>query len=161
MNLEIRPVILEDGALLAEWISDPLVEPDFPMGQPQEIEEGAKRWVELACEQKSGLVAVYEGAPVGLGMLFLQTYKLILHNCVHILVIAPPYREIGIGKALLEALEKLAKERGVDLLHVEGYDDEEAIRFYRGQGYTEFGRQEAWTKTDAGYRGRVLLEKFI
>ena len=48
--IECRPVQVEDHTLLAQWIADPLVEPAFPMGEPHEIEEGAKRWVEMAAE---------------------------------------------------------------------------------------------------------------
>ncbi|MGE3954301.1 MAG: N-acetyltransferase family protein [Parachlamydiales bacterium] len=159
--LQFRPVVREDHTLLAEWIADPLVEPAFPMGEPHEIEEGAKRWVEMGVDQGSGLVAVYKGVPVGMGLLFLQTYTLIRHNCVHVLVVSPPYRELGIGEGLLGALEGLARDKGVSLLHVEVYGDPAAVHFYLAHGYTEFGRQQGWTKTPAGYGERVLLEKFL
>ena len=47
-----------------------------------------------------------------------------------------PYRNRGVGKLLLQAVERMAKERGIRALyiHAEGNNDG-AIRLYQNEGY--------------------------
>lgn len=160
-TIEIRPIEPEDAHLLKDWLSEPETEPYFPTGEPAEIEDAAKRWVDLALEQHCGLTALYQGKPVGLGLLFLQTYVKLTHQCVHVLVVSSAFRKMGIGSKLLEELMKMAREFGVELFHVEVYDDPEIEKFYKEHGFVEYARQEAWTKSGDQYRRRVCLERFI
>lgn len=157
--IEVRPTEMGDAKHLKDWI---LAQSEyFPMGDLKEIEETAKRWVEVAVEQKSGLTALYQGTPVGFGILFLQNYVRLTHQAVHILVVDKSYQQMGIGSKLLNALMERGRELGVELLHVEVYDEAAIERFYKRHGFVEFARQERWTKDHDIYRARVCLERFL
>jgi GNAT superfamily N-acetyltransferase len=160
-SLVTRPVEKADTSFVAHWLADPLVEPCFPMAEAKEIEESAQRWVDLCINETCGFTAQFQGSPVGFGVLFLQTYKRLVHQCVHILVVDPPFRHMGIGSALLQALITRARERGVELLHVEVYEDPEVLKFYKKRGFKQFAKQEKWTKDHGIYRSRTMLERFI
>lgn len=56
-------------------------------------------------------------------------------NEIHVIEV---YRNKGIGKQLLHAVENMAKERGYDALfiHAEG-DNDGAIRLYQNEGYVK------------------------
>jgi GNAT superfamily N-acetyltransferase len=165
MVLEIRPCLAEDIPHLQAWLAEPRTEPFFPTGDPPEIDDAGKRWIELAIEQGAGFTATLDGKPVGFGMLFLQTYEKLVHQAVHILIVGQDHRRQGVGFALLDNLEALGRDRGVELIHVEVYDDPGVEMFYANRGYREFARQLGWSKdskqTPPQYRARVCLEKFI
>ncbi len=150
---------------MQQWLAEPRTEPFFPTADCKETSDAGVRWVEMALEQKSGLTAIYHGSPVAMGISFLQTYTRLVHQCVHILVVSQEYRRLGIGSELLEALEAQAKDYGVELFHVEVYDDPGVEAFYRKQGYIEFARQQGWSKDTSQhppiYRARVCMEKFL
>lgn len=160
-GLLIRPGQAEDSQALFQWMSDPEIARDLPLGETSEIEEASKRWVEFH-QQKGVLVAVYQGVPVGIAILFLQHYQRIRHQCLHVLLVAKEYRGMGIGSALLEKTMELAKrEHAIELFHVEIYGNAEAELFYRRRGFVEFARQERWIKDGDRILNRVCLEKFI
>ena len=163
--LEVRPSTKEDVPHLQQWLSEPRTEPFFPTGDPPEIEDAAKRWIEMAIEQGSGFTATLDGKPAGFAMLFLQTYTKLLHQAVHILLVGQDHRRQGVGSALLTALETLGKEKNIELIHVEVYDDPGVEQFYKLHGYREYARQLGWSKDSKKdpplYRARVCLEKFI
>ena len=165
MVLTIRPSLKEDIPHLQRWLSEPRTEPFFPTGDPPEIEDAAKRWIEMCMEQEAGFIATLDGKPVGFAMLFLQTYEKLTHQAVHVLVVGQDHRRQGVGSALLAALETLGRDKGIELCHVEVYDDPGVERFYKLHGYREYARQLGWSKDSKQdpplYRARVCMEKFI
>jgi GNAT superfamily N-acetyltransferase len=56
--------------------------------------------------------------------------------------VAPEHQRHGFGRAILEALEDAARERGFDRLLLDTADRQDAAPFYRAQGYRERWRQE-------------------
>ncbi len=161
MVVEIRDVRAEDAELLCEWLSDPETSRCFPVADAQEIEEASKRWVEFALPS-AGLIAEYKGAAVGFAMLFLHNYRRLAHQSYCVLVVDRPYRNLGVGSALLEALMAMARERhSVELLHTEVYDDPEVLRFFKRRDFTECARQEDWARDGDDVRARVVIERFI
>ncbi len=160
-GLTLRLTEKSDAVPLHTWLLDPEVARSFPVGDPQEIEEAAKRWVDL-CEEEAALTALYQGVPVGIGILFLQHYKRLRHQAMHLLLVAKEFRCMGIGSALLEELLSHGKGQfGVELAHVEVVGDEEVVNFYRKRGFVEFARQERWIKDHDQILNRVCLEKFV
>jgi len=158
--IEVRPAQAEDSVPLQEWLSEPEMAKGFPMGDPHEIQEAAKRGAEMG-GKGTGLTALYQGEPVGMGLLFLHTYKRLCHQCYHVLLVHRPYQHMGIGTRLLEELEALARSRGVELIHTEVYDDPSTLHFYYRRGYRPYGRQEGWIEDHTERRARVVIEKFI
>ncbi len=51
--------------------------------------------------------------------------------------VAPDHQRRGFGRAILEALEDAARERGFDRIVLDTADRQDAAPFYRAQGYQE------------------------
>jgi len=77
--------------------------------------------------------------PVGLANCFMgfSTFAARPLVNIHDLVVLPGYRGKGIGQALLQAVEQIAKERGCCKLVLEVRTDNPAERLYRREGFTD------------------------
>ena len=75
---------------------------------------------------------------------------------IYILWVEEAYREKGIGKALLQKMEKEAAELGATISMLDTFDFQ-AEGFYRKMGYTEFGRIRDFPKG----RNRIYLSKAL
>ena len=161
-DVKIRYTELSDGKPLHQWLLDPTVARWFPMCDNVEIEDAVARWVGFA-RYKCSLTALKNGIPVGLCTLYLQPYKKLAHQCEFGIIVAPEYRNQGIGSMLLDHLVHLAKTNfKIELLHLQVYQDNPAINLYKRHGFVEFGRQVAWIKElDNTYTGRVFMEKYL
>jgi RimJ/RimL family protein N-acetyltransferase len=161
-GLEIRYTELSDAKYLKEWLMDPSVRRCFPMADEMEIDDAVSRWIGFA-RYKCSLTAVKEGVPCGLTTLYLQPYRKLAHQCEFGIIMSAHYRNQGIGSHLLNSLEHLARENfRIELLHLQVYAENPAMRLYKRFGFKEFGRQNHWIKEGDGvYVGRVFMEKFI
>ncbi len=83
-----------------------------------------------------------EDAPTGLMGLMRQRMSKMAHRGTLIMVYtSPAYRGSGIGRALLNAVSRHAREVGVHQLELAvSAENEAAIRFYLAQGFAEAGR---------------------
>ena len=161
-GLEFRYTEAGDGTYLKQWLSEPGVLKWFPMCDDVEIDDAVMRWVGFG-RYKCSLTVLKDNTPCGLATLYLQPYKKLSHQCEFGIIVGDHYRDQGIGSELLNNLIYLAKERfSIELLHLQVYADNPAIRLYERFGFTEFGRQEQWIKEDEGsYTARVFMEKII
>ena len=160
-GLEIRYTELSDGKYLKEWLSEPGVMRWFPMCDQVEIEDAVSRWISFS-RYKCSLTAVMNGKPCGLVTLYLQPYRKLAHQCEFGIIVGGGHRGKGIGAQLLNNLMHLAKEQfRIELLHLQVYAENPAIRLYRRLGFREFGRQTHWIKDDGVYVGRVFMERFL
>lgn len=77
---------------------------------------------------------------------------------IHSFAVSEKFPRIGIGKKLLEALEREAAERGCSsiLLDVRSRN-EPAVNFYKKNGFTETGRRKDYYQDDDA----LLMEKKI
>ncbi|ABU81760.1 ribosomal protein S18-alanine N-acetyltransferase [Ignicoccus hospitalis] len=86
----------------------------------------------------TSLVAEVNGKVVGYAIAAKEVDKKL-----HLLNFAvdPQYRGLGIGSALLESLEKLAKKKGLKSIYLEVEEDNyRAMRLYKKMGFVEVGR---------------------
>lgn len=115
------------------------------------------------CKYRSSLTAVLDGEVVGIAYLNLHPYRKIAHQALFTIIVDEKVRGKGIGRALLEGLEKLARDGfSLESLHLEVYEGNPAIRLYRRMGYHEFGFQGHWIKEGPGdYRGKIYMEKWF
>ena len=60
---------------------------------------------------------------------------------VDILWVAEPFRRQGLGSALLDEIERTAREKGCHLIHLDTFDFQ-AKGFYEKKGYSLFGTLE-------------------
>jgi len=160
-NLKIRYTDLSDMENLKKWLLDPEVALLFPMENEAEVDDAAYRWVSFA-RIKSSITAELDGVPCGMATLYIQAYKKLAHQAEFGIIVAPGYRNKGIGTFLVKSLMRLAKEQfHLELLHLQVSTENPAIRLYKRLGFREFGRQSHFIKDKEGYIGRIFMERFL
>lgn len=161
-GLDIRYTEPGDAKYLKEWLMDPTILRWFPMYDALEIDDAVARWISFY-RYNCSLTATIDGVPCGLTTLYLQPYRKLAHQCEFGIIVGSNYRGQGIGNELIKNLIHLAKTNfNIELLHLQVYAENPAMRLYSRWGFKEFGRQTHWIKEGpADYRGRVFMEKFI
>ncbi len=164
-GLEIRYTATEDGKFLREWLLDPEITRWFPMDTEEEVDDAVQRWIAFY-KYKCSWTAVYQGVPCGITTLYLQPYRKLAHQCEFGIIVGPGYRGKGIGGHLLKHLMTAAKEHfNIELLHLQVYAENPAMRLYKRFGFREFGRQTCWIREgdekSGAYVGRIFMERFI
>ncbi len=159
-GLEMRYTEFTDAPYLKEWLCDPAVATWFPMQDIVEIEDAVNRWIGFA-RYRCSLTATMNGVPCAIATLYLQPYRKLAHQCEFGIIVSSEFRNQGIGSDLIKNLEHLAKEFfRIELLHLQVYAKNPAIRLYKRCGFTEFGHQKRWIKEiDGTYVGRIFMEK--
>lgn len=159
--LNFRLTNIDDTAHLLRWLSDPQILRWFPMFDAREIEDAVRIWIGYS-RLESGLTAEWNGEPVGMANLYIQPYKKLVHTCLFSIIVKEGMRGKGIGKALIEALMKHAKEKfKIEVLHLEVYEGNPAKRLYDRAGFKEFGRQSRFIKEDGKYTGKIFMQKWL
>jgi RimJ/RimL family protein N-acetyltransferase len=161
-GLDVRYTEMSDAQPLREWFREEGILRWFPMADDVEIEDSVIRWISF-CKYKCSLTAVYDGVPCGLATLYLQPYRKLAHQCEFGIIVSPEYRNKGVGSELIKNLLHLAKNHfNLELIHLQVYAENPAIRLYKRFGFREFGRQTHWIKEQSGvYVARVFMERFL
>lgn len=158
-GLEMRYTEVTDAQPLKNWLMDPSVARWFPMADTVEIEDAVNRWISFY-RYRCSLTALMNGVPCGIATLYLQPYRKLAHQCEFGIIVAPEFRNQGVGSDLLKNLIHLARESfKIELLHLQVYAKNPAIRLYERFGFTDFGNQTHWIKEDKDtYVGRIFME---
>lgn len=159
--IEIRDGVEEDMAPLIEWLQQPGVLQWFPLADLREIEDAARFWISY---HKCGavLTAMWEKVPCGIATVYIQPFKKLAHQCLLAVVVDEKFRGRGVGTALLKELERLAKERfRIELLHLEVYEGNPAIRLYKKLGFVQYGYQRRFIKQNGQYLGKIMMQKVL
>src|SRR6185295_15285826 len=145
-SLTIRLAVDSDQKYLVDWLLQPGVLEWFPLADLREVEDAARIWVGY---NKYGavLTALWDSVPCGIANLYLQPYKKLAHQCLFAVIVDEKFRGKGIGTKLLRELMALAKERfHIELLHLEVYAGNPAIRLYERFGFEVYGKQRHFVK---------------
>lgn len=161
-GFDIRYTVMDDARYLKEWLMDPTVSRWFPMLDEPEIEDATQRWIGFS-RYRCSLTATQDDVPCGITTLYLQPYKKLAHQCEFGIIVGPQYRNKGVGGHLINNLCHLARHTfKIELLHLQVYSNNPAIRLYSRFGFKEFGRQDHWIKELNGeYTGRIFMEKTL
>lgn len=104
------------------------------------------------------LVARVDGIIAGfvIGMMYVD--RKALHAHILTIDVSPAYRRRGIGQLLLQEIERIFKEKGVNASHLEVREDNvAAINLYRKLGYEEIGKlRNYYGKVNGIYFKKVL-----
>ena len=130
-KLALRPFLAEDTALLREIFRDSIEE----LTGDDYSEAQREAWASVADDEKAfgkdlagqlTLIATLEGSPVGFASLEGK-------DKIGMLYVHPAVAGQGVGRMLVDALEKLAGGRGVAKLKVDASDS--ARGFFEKRGY--------------------------
>lgn len=158
-GLEIRYTLPSDGVYMQQWLNDPKILRGFPLKTEAEIRDSVNFWVGFY-RYHSSLTAVYEGEVAGVATLILNPYIKVSHHSLISIIVGEPYRNKGIGTALLNNLCHLAKSRfHLEILYLEVYEENPAIELYKRFGFIEVGRQRRFYKDEVGYLAKITMEK--
>lgn len=161
-GVEVRLSEEADGLAWARWLMEPDVQVYYPMANDKERQESVER-MQAYARYKCSLTAVCEGEVAGIVYVNLHPYRKLAHQALFTIIVGEKFRGRGIGRLLLEHLERFCKQNfNLEMLHLEVYEGNPAIRLYRRMGYREFGFQSHWIKERPGeYRGKISMEKVL
>lgn len=162
-GFDIRYTEEADAVAIKQWLMEPGVLRWFPMCDEGEVDDAAVRWASFS-KFNCSLTVIDEkiGKPCGIATLYLQPYKKIAHHCEFGIIVGGGYRGKGIGSMLLKNLIHMGKNKfNVELLSLQVYEGNPAIRLYSRFGFEEYGRQTHWIKEDEGYRARIFMERHL
>jgi ribosomal protein S18 acetylase RimI-like enzyme len=164
MTLSIRPTEPDDAPHLTRWFLQPDVLQYFPMDNVREVEDAVGVW--MGCVKvEAGLTACMDGAPCGMATLYVAPYEKLRHQSLFSILVDEQLRGKGVGTQLIRGLKNLAIEKfNLEILHLEVYEGNPAIRLYRREGFKEFGRQAHFIKEQAApeqqprYRAKLYMQ---
>lgn len=160
-KLTIRLTEEQDAAYIKKWLSASNIMQWFPLQDEKEIDDAVRIWISYV-KNKSSLTALWDGVPCGAAVLNLQAFGKLAHTCLLTIIVEESKRGLGIGTVLLEELEKLARnEFHLDILHLEVYEDNPAIKLYQRMGFATYGRHEHFTREGDRYRAKIFMQKFL
>jgi RimJ/RimL family protein N-acetyltransferase len=158
-KIEVRPAVMEESVFLTKWLNDPEILRWFPMADAREIDDAVRIWMGYSRFQAC-FTAYVDGVPAGMATLYLQPYQKFAHQCLFAIIVDEKYRNRGVGKALMEEMCKQAKNKfKIELLHLEVYQGNPAIRLYERLGFHVYGKQPRFIKMDGEYLDKILMQK--
>jgi len=161
MTLELRHAGPEDIPYLKKFLMDPKILRWFPMANEAEIDDSVRIWMSYT-KLKAGIAAVLDGHPVGLANLYIQPFQKLAHQCLFSIVVQDEHRGKGVGTALLTHLMKAAKEEHhVEILHLEVYDGNPAMKLYSKLGFEMYGRHPRFIKLENEYIDKIFMQKTL
>lgn len=109
------------------------------------------------------LVAEQDGRIAGTAQLALALRPNGRHRAeVNKVLVHPAFQRQGIGRALLEAIEVIARREGRTLLHLDTREGDPANRLYQSLGYIEAGRIPCWARSaDSTLQATVFYYKLL
>ena len=161
MTIHIRLSKEEEAPILAEWIAQPDDLRWFPMTDQREIDDAVKIWAGYT-RMGASFTAEYEGQRAGMAVLYLQPYQKLAHHCLFAIIVEAKHRNLGVGRALIEHFEKVARDQfHIEIIHLEVYENNPAIHLYERLGFKEYGRHPRFIKVDGKYICKILMQKKI
>jgi len=134
---------------------------DFDLTEEQEL-----KWIDSFREPEGKLLLVAEVAGKMVGILAFQAgeRKRIRHRGILGIIIAKEYREVGIGRALMERLIRWATEHPVieKVCLAVLADNTRAINLYKSLGFVEEGRRPREVRFSKDrYVDDILMYRFV
>jgi len=154
----VRDSVENDKYPFMEWLMDNDVLRWFPMSNLIEIEDAVRICIGYI---KSGAMytAEYEGIPIGTANLYVNVFSKMKHQALFAITIRRDVRGQGVGTKMLQHLVDMARERfHLEVLHLEVYQDNPAIRLYQRFGFQEYGRHKNFLREPDGFRDKILME---
>ena len=162
--MNLRPALPEDiPAIMAFWNSM-IRNSTITFASAEKTHEGLARMIaERRAAGREFLVAVKDGAVLGLA-----SYDQFrggdgyVHCMKHTIILAPAAQGLGIGRALIAAIEDHARKGGAHVM-VAAISGENAagVGFHRAVGYVETGRMPQLGRKFGRWLDLVLMQKTL
>lgn len=163
------PTYPEYAADMIEYLKITAAETPFLLRYPDEVNytlEGEKEILQSLLENETGvmMLALVEGKVAGNSSINGRGNKRrVLHRCGLAIALKKEFWNLGIGTAMMQYLEELARQIGyeqIELEVVEGNDT--AKRLYEKCGFVETGKHVRALKYDDGsYRDEFIMIKVL
>ena len=134
--LNIRPATPADAETVASLVRE-LAEYEKLLDEARATAEDFRREIEAANPVIRVLIAEWEGKPAGFALYFFNFSTFVGRSGLYLedLFVRPALRSHGIGRALLRALARIARDRGCGRMEWAVLDwNEPALRFYQSLG---------------------------
>lgn len=151
-----------DKEHLIKWLMDPIVLQWFPLATEAEVEDAARIWISYS-KFLCSYTACINDIPCAMAVLYLHNFKKLKHQSLFAIIVDEAHRGKGVGTKIFNVLKKEAKEKfQVELLHLEVYEGNPAMKLYRKMGFKEYGRNEAFLKEKSGvYRTKINMQMVL
>ncbi len=161
-NLTLRKTHEQDASFFKQWLLEGDVLEGFPMIDEREVVDAINFWMHCASKGTS-ITVLYNKKPCGGANLYLQTIEKLKHQALFVILVDAKYRGQGIGTFLLKELMKKARfEFGIEILHLEVYDNNPAISLYKRLGFKEYGVHPKYLKgLDGTYFDKIMMQKYL
>ena len=157
-EVTFRSTDKKDLPLFVDWLMQPGVLVGFPMMNRRECEDAVKLWTHYI-DKGLSITALYKKKPVGAANLYMHEVDKLSHQSLFVIIIDEKHRGKGIGTLLLKEIMKLGRKRGVEVLHLEVYDKNPAVRLYKRLGFKPYGRHARYLKdTEGNYYDKILMQ---
>jgi RimJ/RimL family protein N-acetyltransferase len=158
-DLTFRATIDDDATYLKKWLMDPSILRWFPMFNEREVDDAVKIWIGYG-RIEAGITALYQGKPCGMFNLYIQSFKKMSHTCLFSIIVEESMRGKGVGAALIQRGEILAREKfAIEILHLEVYSGNPAKHLYEKMGYVEYGQHPHFIKDQGEYLSKIFMQK--
>jgi GNAT superfamily N-acetyltransferase len=134
--LNIRPATAADAGTVASLVRE-LADYEKLLHEARATAEDFRREIESPNPVIRVLIAEWEGQPAGVALYFFNFSTFVGRPGLYLedLFVRPALRSHGIGRALLRALARIARERGCGRMEWAVLDwNEPALKFYRSLG---------------------------
>ena len=131
--LNIRPATRADAKVIASLVRE-LADYEKLLDEAKATPEDFLRELDSPNPVIHVLIAEWDGEPAGFALYFFNFSTFVGRPGLYLedLFVRPPQRKHGIGRALLRALARIARERGCGRMEWAVLDwNEPALRFYR------------------------------
>jgi ribosomal protein S18 acetylase RimI-like enzyme len=156
--ITVRPTVDSDKEHLLQWFQEDDILKWYPMSNQKEIDDAVRLiWANLSFGVV--LTAELDGVPCGIINLYLQAFEKIKHQALFAIIVKSESRGKGVGTALISRMIEIAREKNIELLHLEVYENNPAINLYKRMGFTIYGRQEKFINENGVYSAKILMQK--
>ena len=159
--ISIRLTQSTDQNCLIRWLQQPGVLRWFPLADIREIEDAVSIWMSDSLKE-GALTALWQGEPCGMAVLYIPVFQQLSSQCLFAIIVDEEKRGLGVGTRLLRELTLLAKEKfQIDLLHLEVYEGNPAMRLYERCGFVKYGEHPRFVKEEGHYLAKIMMQKTL
>ncbi len=165
----LRPTHPDDAADMIEYLKITAAETPFLLRYPDEVNytlEGEKEILGNLLENEYGvmMLAEVDGRVAGnCSLNGMGNKRRVLHRSSLAIALKKEFWNLGIGTAMMQYLEELARQIGYEQIELEVVDgNDTAKRLYEKCGFVETGKHVRALKYDDGsYRDEFIMSKIL